>query len=37
VIAKDVPSGISPEDHVAGMTSSLANLAKYVEEVSAQR
>jgi uncharacterized protein YndB with AHSA1/START domain len=37
VRAEDVPPGISPEDHVAGMTSSLANLAKYVEEVSAQR
>lgn len=37
VRAEDVPPGISSEDHVAGMTSSLANLAKYVEEVSARR
>jgi uncharacterized protein YndB with AHSA1/START domain len=28
--AEDVPAGISPEDHAAGMASSLANLAKYL-------
>ena len=30
--ADDVPSGISAEDHAAGMTSSLENLAAYVED-----
>lgn len=30
--AEDVPSGISAEDHAAGMASSLANLATYVED-----
>jgi uncharacterized protein YndB with AHSA1/START domain len=30
--ADDVPDGISAEDHAAGMASSLANLAAYVEE-----
>jgi uncharacterized protein YndB with AHSA1/START domain len=29
--ADDVPTGITPEDHAAGMESSLANLAIYVE------
>ena len=29
--ADDVPSGISAEDHAAGLASSLANLARYVE------
>ena len=29
--ADDVPTGISPEDHAAGMQSSLANLASFVE------
>lgn len=29
--ADDVPDGISAEDHAAGLTSSLANLAAYVE------
>lgn len=29
--AEDVPDGISAEDHAAGMTSSLANLASYLE------
>jgi uncharacterized protein YndB with AHSA1/START domain len=29
--ADDVPSGISAEDHAAGLASSLANLADYVE------
>jgi len=31
VRADDVPSGISAEDHVAGMESSLANLARFLE------
>jgi uncharacterized protein YndB with AHSA1/START domain len=31
VRADDVPTGISPEDHAAGLESSLANLAGYVE------
>lgn len=30
--ADDVPEGISAEDHVAGLGSSLANLSAYVEE-----
>jgi uncharacterized protein YndB with AHSA1/START domain len=29
--ADDVPAGISADDHAAGMTSSLANLAAYLE------
>ncbi|MDG4766783.1 SRPBCC family protein [Solwaraspora sp. WMMD406] len=29
--ADDVPAGISAEDHAAGLGSSLANLASYVE------
>ena len=29
--AEDVPSGISAEDHAAGLASSLAHLAAYVE------
>lgn len=29
--AENVPSGISAEDHAAGLESSLANLAAYVE------
>lgn len=29
--ADDVPAGISAEDHVAGLSSSLANLASYLE------
>jgi len=32
VAAEDVPEGISPRDHEVGMASSLANLAKYVEQ-----
>ncbi len=32
VRAEDVPSGISPEDHAAGLESSLANLAAFVED-----
>lgn len=31
VMATDVPEGIKPEDHRAGMASSLLNLARYVE------
>lgn len=31
VEASDVPPGISPEDHAAGLDSSLANLARLVE------
>lgn len=30
--ADDVPAGISPEDHAAGLASSLANLATYIEQ-----
>lgn len=29
--ADDVPDGISPDDHAAGLASSLANLAAYLE------
>ncbi len=32
VTAEDVPVGISPEDHEAGMQSSLANLAGYLQQ-----
>jgi uncharacterized protein YndB with AHSA1/START domain len=31
VVAEDVPDGISAQDHAAGLSSSLANLAAYVE------
>ncbi|MPZ00787.1 MAG: ATPase [Actinophytocola sp.] len=31
ITAEDVPDGISAEDHAAGLASSLANLAAYVE------
>jgi uncharacterized protein YndB with AHSA1/START domain len=31
ITADDVPDGISTEDHAAGLASSLANLAAYVE------
>ncbi|MFF0905206.1 UNVERIFIED_CONTAM: SRPBCC family protein [Kocuria sp. CPCC 205316] len=31
VRAEDVPAGISAEDHAAGLTSSLANLAHHLE------
>lgn len=30
-VASDVPDGISAEDHAAGLASSLANLASYLE------
>jgi uncharacterized protein YndB with AHSA1/START domain len=32
IVAEDVPGGISAEDHAAGLASSLANLAAYVEQ-----
>jgi uncharacterized protein YndB with AHSA1/START domain len=31
IIADDVPDGISADDHAAGLTSSLAKLAAYLE------
>lgn len=31
IVARHVPSGISAEDHVEGLTSTLANLAAFVE------
>jgi uncharacterized protein YndB with AHSA1/START domain len=31
VVARDVPPGISPEDHKAGIASSLRNLARLTE------
>jgi len=31
IVAADVPDGISAEDHAAGLASSLANLAGYLE------
>lgn len=31
ITADDVPDGISAEEHSAGLTSSLSNLARYVE------
>jgi hypothetical protein len=30
--ADDVPAGISARDHAAGLASSLANLATYLEQ-----
>jgi hypothetical protein len=30
--ADDVPDGISPDDHAAGLSSSLAKLRAYVEQ-----
>jgi uncharacterized protein YndB with AHSA1/START domain len=32
VRADNVPRGISPEDHAAGLESSLANLASFIED-----
>ncbi|MCW1429007.1 SRPBCC domain-containing protein [Novosphingobium sp. JCM 18896] len=32
VVAENVPSGISKEDHAVGLASSLANLAAYIEQ-----
>src|SRR6266566_1239030 len=32
IVAEDVPDGISAEDHAAGLASSLAKLAAYVEQ-----
>ena len=31
IVARDVPDGISAEDHAAGLDSSLTNLAAYME------
>jgi uncharacterized protein YndB with AHSA1/START domain len=31
ITAKNVPSGITPEDHAAGLAASLENLAAFVE------
>lgn len=31
IVAEDVPEGISAEDHAAGLSSSLTNLARFVE------
>ena len=31
IVAEDVPEGITPEDHAAGMNSTLKNLAAFVE------
>jgi uncharacterized protein YndB with AHSA1/START domain len=31
IVAEDVPDGISAEDHAAGLSSSLSNLAAYIE------
>jgi uncharacterized protein YndB with AHSA1/START domain len=33
VRCEDVPSGITPEDHQAGLTSTLENLAAFVETI----
>ena len=32
ITADAVPDGVSPDDHAAGMRSSLVNLAKYLED-----
>jgi uncharacterized protein YndB with AHSA1/START domain len=37
ITAVDVPNGISPQDHATGLTSSLANLAEYLEQKSRRR
>jgi Activator of Hsp90 ATPase homolog 1-like protein len=31
IIADNVPDGIDADDHAAGLASSLANLARYLE------
>jgi hypothetical protein len=31
IAADDVPDIVSPEDHAAGLTSCLVNLARYLE------
>ncbi len=31
ITAGGVPDGVSPADHIAGMNSSLTNLARYLE------
>jgi uncharacterized protein YndB with AHSA1/START domain len=36
IVAEDVPDGISAEDHAAGLSSSLAKLAAYVGQVTAE-
>lgn len=35
IVAENVPDGISAPDHAAGLASSLANLAAYLEEQAA--
>jgi hypothetical protein len=32
IVAEDVPDGITAQDHAAGLSSSLANLAAYSEQ-----
>jgi uncharacterized protein YndB with AHSA1/START domain len=32
IVAQDVPDGITAQDHAAGLSSSLANLAAYSEQ-----
>jgi uncharacterized protein YndB with AHSA1/START domain len=32
IVAKDVPDGVAAADHAAGLASSLAKLAAYVEQ-----
>lgn len=32
IVAEDVPDGISAQDHAAGLSSSLAKLAAYLEQ-----
>jgi uncharacterized protein YndB with AHSA1/START domain len=32
IVAEDVPDGITAQDHAAGLSSSLANLAAYAEQ-----
>jgi hypothetical protein len=32
ITAEDVPDVVSPEDHAAGLASSLLNLADYLEK-----
>jgi hypothetical protein len=31
VVAVDVPAGIAPEDHAAGLAASLVNLARLLD------
>lgn len=37
VEARDVPKGVKPDEHQAGMNSSLANLSAYVENQAGRR